>query len=154
MISLFHNIQVNFILPIFMADIRLHIPFVIMIKFQSLVLSSVDYLSESCLIFYSFCASLLNTLIMWLTLLALSPQIPHLLIAIILSIFLWRYWFFWLYFVLLLKELQFRSYAFLNIFISSQVKSVDWSMYSVICLRLFPQLFIVFFFCLFQPYFY
>ena len=55
------------------------ISFVTMIKFQFLAQFSVDiFPTQSCLVLYSFCATLLHSLIMWLIVL-LSPHNLHLL---------------------------------------------------------------------------
>ena len=64
-----------------------HIPFVGMVKFKFLAHFPVDHLVHpSCLAFYSFCASLLHLVIMWLMVSSLSSQSLHLLFCCILSI--------------------------------------------------------------------
>ena len=58
------------------------------IKFQFLAQFSVDpQWVLSCLVIYSLCASLLNSLIIWLTVSFLSPLNLHLLFCFVLSIF-------------------------------------------------------------------
>ena len=55
----------------------------------------IPFLTQSFLLFYSFCASLLHSLIMWLTVSDLSPHNPHLLFCVLpllaLTQFLWHY---------------------------------------------------------------
>ena len=61
-----------------------HIPFVGMIKIKFLADFPVP--TQSCLAFYSFCANLLHSLIMWLMVSSLSSHGLHLLFCCVLSI--------------------------------------------------------------------
>ena len=62
--------------------------------------------TQSCLVSYSFCARMLQSLTMWLN--VLSVSLHNLLLEFMLS----YDWFLWCYFVLLLEEIQFLSRDF------------------------------------------
>ena len=63
-IHLYHKIPKKFVCLILQDGFRVvHIPFVCMVNFQFLAQFPVDHLpTQSCLVFYSFCASLLYSL--------------------------------------------------------------------------------------------
>ena len=62
----------------------LHIPLVRIVKFQ--FLQWITLPTQSCLVFYSFWANLLPSLIMWLIVSSISPHNLHLLFCYIFSI--------------------------------------------------------------------
>ena len=82
----------------------------------------ITFLAQSCLLLYSFSASLLYSLIISLTNSSLSPYNPDLHFFCTLSIFARHTWFLWHYFVLLVEYIHFLSTRF-PISRSSRVQS-------------------------------